>query len=126
MTNAIISKDNKFVMTFENDPDFIPDMIDLGTWFYGHNAFTGHDHGLALNGISDELFNGDIDKACQFMAQGCQFSHAWYQRLIKWAHKQHKDIVFILTGGENRISYNAKLVKTHDLKRLAQLDKVCP
>lgn len=114
MTNAIISKDNKFVMTFENDQDFIPDMIDLGTWFYGHNAFTGHDHGLALNGISDELFNGDMDKACQFMAQGCQFSHAWYQRLIKWAHKQHKDIVFILTGGENRISYNAKLVKTHE------------
>lgn len=113
MINAIISKDNKFVMTFENDQDFIPDMIDLGTWFYGNNTFTGHDHGQALKGISDELFNGNIDKACQFMAQGHQ-SHAWYQRLIKLAHKQHKDIVFILTGSDNRISYNATLVKTHE------------
>ena len=114
MTNAIISKNKKFVLTFENDQDFIPDMIDLGTWFYGNNTFTGHDHGLALKGISDELFNGDTDKACQFMSQGYQFSHAWYQRLIKLAHKQHKDIVFIRTGGENRISYNAKLVQTHE------------
>lgn len=112
MTNAIISKDNKFVMTFENDQDFIPDMIDLGTWFYGNNTFTGHDHGQALIGIRDELFNGDKDKAYQFMGQVSPFSHAWYQRLIKLAHQQHKDLVFILTGGANRISDNAKLVQT--------------
>ena len=118
MTNAIISKDNKFVMTFENDQDFIPDMIDLGTWFYGNNTFTGHDHGQALTGIRDELFNGDIKKACQFMA-----SHAWYQRLIKLAHQQHKDIAFIRTGGSNRISYQAKLVQTPEDEKLWDFDE---
>lgn len=123
MTNAIISKDNKFVMTFENDQDFIPDMIDLGTWFYGNNTFTGHDHGQVLTGICDELFNGNMEKACQFMTQISTSSHAWYQRLIKLAHQQHKDIVFILTSGTSKMSYQVKLVQTPEDEKQWDFDE---
>ena len=93
---AIISKDGKYVLQDEVDDMSEPDMVDLGTWFYGAD-FGVNDHGRNIDdAIINELFDGDEEKYEKFWHTGIRLSHAWWNRLRAQAKKQGKRIALIL------------------------------
>ena len=107
MNLALISKDRKQAIVCQQDTSYIPEMIDLGTWFYGRGSFIANDHGDAITGISDELFDRDINQACDYVIQANpnHNTHAWYQGLIELAKKQGKMIAFVF-GPNEQNPYN--------------------
>lgn len=109
---AIISKDSKYVLRDEVDDTSEPDMVDLGTWFYGAD-FGTNDHGNPGNAIVNELFDSNEEKYEKFWHTGNRFSHAWWNRLRAQAKKQDKRIALILCPS-NHNNQNFHVVENRD------------
>ena len=114
---AIISKDNKYVLCDEVDDTSEPDMVDLGTWFYGAD-FGANDHGRNIDdAIINELFDGNEEQYEKFWHTGNRFSHAWWNRLRAQAKKQGKRIALILCPS-NHDDQDFRVVENKDDERL--------
>lgn len=110
---AIISKDGKYVLQDEVDDMSEPDMVDLGTWFYGAD-FGVNDHGRNIDdAIVNELFDGDEEKYEKFWHTGHRLSHAWWNRLRAQAKKQGKRIALILCPS-NHDNQDFRVVENKD------------
>lgn len=113
---AIISKDSKYVLRDEVDDTSEPDMVDLGTWFYGA-AFGANDHGFNIDdAIVDELFDGDEEKYEKFWFTCNGFSHVWWNRIREQAKKQGKRIALILCPS-NHYNQDFHVVENEALER---------
>lgn len=114
---AIISKDSKYVLQYEIDDTAEPDMIDLGTWFYGAN-FGANNHGSHLDDtIVDELFDGSEEKYEKFWNTSDRLSHAWWEHLRAHAKKQGKRLALILCPS-NHEQQEFRVVENRDEERL--------
>ena len=110
---AIISKDSKYVLRDEVDDTSEPDMVDLGTWFYGAD-FGANDHGRNIDdAIVDELFDGDEEEYEKFWFTCNGFSHVWWNRIREQAKKQGKRIALILCPS-NHYNQDFRVVENKD------------